>query len=59
MTPQRKSPVRDGYTGFAEVVVSVSHFGKVPGLMQAGGWKLLHAGPGAPDLGPQARGPDR
>ncbi len=50
MTTQRKSPVRDGYLGFSEVVVSVSHFGKVPGLTQAGGWELLHAGPGATEL---------
>ena len=50
MTTQRKSPVRDGYTGFSEVVVSVSHFGRVGGLVQAGGWELLHLGPGAPEL---------
>ena len=37
MTALRKGPIRDGYLGFAEVVVSVSHFGKVAGLKQAGG----------------------
>lgn len=50
MKTQRKSPVRDGYLGFTEVVVSVSHFGKAAGLVQAGGWELLHTGPGAPEL---------
>ena len=50
MKTQRKSPVRDGYLGFTEVVVSVSHFGKAAGLAQAGGWELLHSGPGAPEL---------
>lgn len=50
MTEHKRSPVRDGYLGFSEVVVSVSHFGKVAGLTQAGGWELLHAGPGAPEL---------
>ena len=50
MTTQRSSPVRDGYSGFAAVVVSVSHFGRVPGLVEAGGWEPLHAGPGAPEL---------
>ncbi len=55
MKIERKSPVRDGYTGFTEVVVSVSHFGKAAGLAQAGGWELLHSGPGAPEL-PRAWG---
>lgn len=50
MTAQKRSPIRDGYTGFSEVVVSVSHFGKVPGLVQAGGWEILHTGPGAAGL---------
>ena len=38
MAANGSNPARDGYTGFAEVVVSVSHFGKVAGLVQAGGW---------------------
>jgi hypothetical protein len=50
MAANGRNPARDGYTGFAEVVVSVSHFGKVPGLVEAGGWALLHAGAGAPEL---------
>jgi catechol 2,3-dioxygenase-like lactoylglutathione lyase family enzyme len=50
MAANGSNPARDGYSGFAEVVVSVSHFGKVPGLIQAGGWELLHGGPGAPGL---------
>jgi len=50
MRNERKRPVRDGYLGFSEVVVSVSHFGKAAGLTRAGGWELLHAGPGAPEL---------
>jgi catechol 2,3-dioxygenase-like lactoylglutathione lyase family enzyme len=50
MEANGSNPARDGYTGFAEVVVSVSHFGRVAGLVQAGGWELLHAGPGAPEL---------
>ena len=37
MTALRKGPIRDGYLGFAEVVVSVCQFGKVAGLKQAGG----------------------
>ena len=41
MTALRKSPIRDGYAGFAEVVVSVSHFGKVAGLKQAVGRERL------------------
>jgi catechol 2,3-dioxygenase-like lactoylglutathione lyase family enzyme len=55
MAANGNNPTRDGYTGFAEVVVSVSHFGKVDGLLTAGGWELLHAGPGAPEL-PRAWG---
>ena len=54
MTALRKSPIRDGYAGFAEVVVSVSHFGKVAGLKQAVGRERLHAGPGAPGVHPVA-----
>mgnify|MGYP001273944478 FL=1 len=50
MAAKRNNPARDGYTGFAEAVVSVSHFGKVAGLVAAGGWEQLHAGPGAPEL---------
>lgn len=50
MAPTGKNPVRDGYTGFTEVVVSVSRFDQVAGLVQAGGWDLLRAGPGAPEL---------
>jgi len=50
MAANGRNPARDGYPGFAEVVVSVSHFGKVAGLVQAGGWELLHAGPGAAGL---------
>jgi len=50
MAAHDRNPVGDGYTGFAEVVVSVSHFGKVPGLRAAGGWEQLHAGPGAAGL---------
>lgn len=50
MPEQRKNPARDGYTGFSEVVVSISHFGKISTLTAAGGWELLHAGPGAPEL---------
>ncbi|MEO8444690.1 MAG: VOC family protein [Gammaproteobacteria bacterium] len=50
MSATSKNPARDGYTGFAEAVVSVSHFGKAAGLVQAGGWELLHEGPGAEGL---------
>ena len=50
MAATGKNPVKDGYTGFAEVVVSVSHFGKAAGLAQAGGWELLHSGPGSAGL---------
>ncbi|MEZ5566021.1 MAG: hypothetical protein R3F24_11085 [Gammaproteobacteria bacterium] len=46
----RHNPVADRYQGFAEVVVSVSDFGQVSALTQAGGWEVLHNGPGAPEL---------
>lgn len=50
MAANGRNPAREGYTGFTEVVVSVSHFGKADGLVQAGGWERLHTGPGAPEL---------
>lgn len=50
MTKPGKNPATDRYTGFAEVVVSVSHFARVEGLVRAGGWEVLHAGPGAAGL---------
>jgi catechol 2,3-dioxygenase-like lactoylglutathione lyase family enzyme len=39
-----KDPVRDGHAGFCEVVVSVSHLGRVAGFAEASGWTTRWAG---------------
>jgi len=44
------NPAADGYPGFAEVVVSVSHPARADALVRAGGWQRLHQGPAAPEL---------
>lgn len=43
-----RNPASDGYTGFTEVVASVSHFARARGLVAAGGWQVAHEGPAAP-----------
>lgn len=45
-----RNPWQDGHPGFCEVVVSVSHPGRVSGLARAGGLAVLHQGPAAPEL---------
>lgn len=44
------NPWQDGYPGFCEVVVSVSHPGRVSALARAAGLAVLHQGPAAPEL---------
>ena len=48
MAANGNNPARDGYTGFAEVVVSVSHFGKVAGLVTGRGLGAAPCRPGRP-----------
>ena len=45
-----QNPHRDGYTGWSEVVVSVRNFDRIPALISAGGFALLHEGQAAPEL---------
>lgn len=45
-----QDPVRDGYTGWTEAVVSVRNFSKIPALVSAGGFEILHAGEAADEL---------
>jgi hypothetical protein len=47
-----QNPVRDGYTGWTEVVVSVRDFDKLPALLSAGGFSVLHEGGADTRLGP-------
>jgi len=45
-----RNPWQDGHPGFCEVVVGVSHPGKVEALARAGGLEVLHRGPAAPEM---------
>jgi catechol 2,3-dioxygenase-like lactoylglutathione lyase family enzyme len=43
-------PLRDGYPGWTELVVSVRDFARIDALTRVGGWQLLHAGAAEPAL---------
>jgi catechol 2,3-dioxygenase-like lactoylglutathione lyase family enzyme len=48
----RPDPVRDGYQGFCEVVVSVGDLGRVAGFARASGWTRRFAGSAPAELRP-------